>query len=68
MAVFPSLFNATPKPKSLLVAPSAARMARELDDTEAKGEPPADKTSAAYYLWQTSPPRIRNRRPRAGIP
>jgi hypothetical protein len=36
-----------------------ARLASQLDVSEAKAPPPEDKTSTEYYLWLTRPPRAR---------
>jgi hypothetical protein len=44
-------------PGSLYVA----RMARELDIEGGKEPPPADRTSAEYYLWLTQPSVVRDR-------
>ena len=38
-----------------------ARLASELDVRDARSEPPADKSSAEYYLWLTQPPVVRHR-------
>ncbi|MGC9334627.1 MAG: hypothetical protein ACP5JJ_10795, partial [Anaerolineae bacterium] len=40
---------------------SVARIAAELDADAADAEPPADKTSAEYYLWLTQPSAARDR-------
>jgi hypothetical protein len=41
-----------------------ARMATELDVQQRDVEPPADKTSAAYYMWLTQPSSVRDRQER----